>query len=159
MKALKIVALAVVVVVVVVVLAAPLGPLPGIFIGGSEAPVPASWGDTSAVEEIMLEVGEGMIPRVVIIWVVQVDGELHVVGAKDGGWTSMLGDGGPVRMRMKGATYTMQAERITDGMQAIFEAYVNKYRSGYPEIVAEFPAIEEAGETTSVYRLTAPGSA
>lgn len=155
MKILKIGALVLVVTAVVLLFVAPLGPLPGIFIGGTQTPLPAVWPDTRATHEIKLEVGEGAIPRVVIIWVVQVEGDLHVVGAKDSGWTTMIGEGGPVRMRMGDQTYEMQATLVTEEWQPILEAYVEKYRADYPEIVEGFPALAEAEGTVSVFRLTA----
>lgn len=157
MKILKILAIVVVVALAIIAVAAPIGPMPGIFIGGSETPAPADWGDTGKTDEIRLQVGEGMIPRVVIIWVVQVDGDLYVVGAKDGGWTSMIGEGGAVRMRMGDETYNLQADPVTNGWQPIVEAYVEKYRPGYPDIVAGFPALEEAAGSMSVFRLSRPG--
>ena len=158
MKVLKILALALVVVAIVVVWSAPIGPMPGVFIGGTATPLPTTWGDTSQIHEIELEVSSGMIPRVVIIWVVQVDGDLHVVGARDSGWTSALGSGGPVRMRMGDETYVMQATLLSTGWEQVVEAYVEKYRADYPDIVAGFPDIEEAAGTVSVFRLTAPGA-
>ena len=90
---------------IVFVLVAPIGPLPGVLIGGIESEAPLDWGDTLNVHEITLEV-PGPLPRVVIIWVAQSLGELYVVGSKNSGWVSMLGDGGPVRMRMEDKTYS-----------------------------------------------------
>jgi hypothetical protein len=153
MKALKIVALVVAVVLVVLIFATPLGPLPGLFIGGTATPVPASWGDTRPIHEIQLQVGEGPIRRVVIIWVVQVDGLLHVVGAKESGWTAAIGGSGPVRMRMGDKTYDMQATLMTDGWQPVLQAYVDKYRADYPEIIEGFPSIDEAQGAVSVFQL------
>ena len=159
MKILKIGALVLAATAAVLVFVAPLGPLPGIFIGGTQTALPAAWQDTRSIHEIRLKVGEGAIPRVVIIWVVQVDGDLHVVGAKDGGWTSAIGNGGPVRMRMGDKTYDMQATLVAKAWQPILEAYVEKYQADYPDIVEGFPPMEEAEGTVSVFRLTAPESA
>lgn len=153
MKVLKILLAVLVVALVAVVLLAPIGPLPGIFIGGNDAVVPSSWGDTRDVDEVRLQVGDGLMPRVVIIWVIQVDGALHVVGARDGGWTSMIGRGGPVRLRIDDETYDLRAEAVVTGWQPVLEAYVEKYRADYPEIIAGFPAIEEAEESVAVFRL------
>ncbi len=155
MKIIKILAGVLLVVLVAVVLMAPIGPLPGVFIGGTQTPVPALWGETGEVDEIRLQVGEGLIPRVVIIWVVQVAGDLYVVGAADGGWTSMIGQGGPVRMRLGDKTYDLRADLLTANWQPVLEAYVDKYRPDYPDIVAGFPAIDEAEGTISVFRLSA----
>lgn len=153
MKVLKIVAAVLAVLLVVVALAAPLGPLPGIFIGGTATPVPATWGDTRPIHEIQLQVGTGLIPRVVIIWVVQVNGRLHVVGASDSGWTRAIGQSAPVRMRMGDKTYDMQALLMTSGWQPVLEAYVDKYRADYPEIIEGFPSVEDAQGAVSVFQL------
>ena len=68
-------------IVAIVIWLAPIAMLPGFFIGGSATPAPSSWEDTSTIDEVRLKVG-GVIPRVVIIWIVQVDGELYVTGAR-----------------------------------------------------------------------------
>jgi hypothetical protein len=153
MKILKITVPALALLALLVAWLAPIGPMPGFFIGGSAAETPAAWGDTSQVDEIRLEVPGG-IPRVVIVWVIQLDGDLHVVGSSDGGWVNKLGEGGAVRMRMNGNTYSLNASRVTGGWEPILEAYVNKYRPNYPDIVAGFPTLEEAAGTMAVFRLS-----
>ena len=153
MKFLKIAGPALVLVILMVAWLAPIGPLPGFFIGGSAATPPASWGDTSKTDEIRLEV-QGGIPRVVIVWVVQVGGDLHVVGSKDSGWVNKLGQGGSVRMRMGSNTYSLNASLVTNDWESILEAYVNKYQPNYPDIVEGFPPMEEAAATIAVFRLS-----
>jgi hypothetical protein len=138
--------------IVVVAWLAPIGPLPGFFIGGAAANAPASWADTSETDEITFEV-QGGIPRVVTIWVVQVDGELHVVGSRESGWVQKLGQGGPVRLRLDGNTYSLTASLLNEGWEPALEAYVNKYRPNYPDIVNSFPPLEEAAAASAVFRL------
>ena len=75
MRIAQIVSLTVVALGLVVLLLAPIGPLPGVFIGGTDTPPPATWPDTSGIDEIRLK-APGAIPRVVIIWVIDVGGEL-----------------------------------------------------------------------------------
>lgn len=154
MTAIKYVLLGALGLIVVVTIAAPIGPLPGLFIGGTATEVPARWPDTSDVHEIRLKV-PGTLPRVVIIWVIDHDGELHVVGAPGSGWVSMLGDGGPVQMRLGDETYDLTATRVTDGWQPVLQAYVDKYRPDYPDIVAGFPPMEEAEGQFALFRLEA----
>ena len=134
---------------------APIGPVPGLFIGGTESIAPESWGDTSSVHEIRLKVNGGSLPRVVIIWMVQVEDRLYIVGSKESGWVSMLGQGGPVEMRIGSDTYRMNASVVTENWQLILERYQDKYRPDYPDIVSGFPSIEEAAHTISVFNLTA----
>jgi hypothetical protein len=152
MKALKIALPVLAVLLLVLVWAAPIGPLPGFFIGGTPAEAPAQWPDTSEVHEIELRV-PGSPPRVVIIWVVEHGGELHVVGSRESGWVSRIGAGAPVQLRLGDDTYALNATPVTEGWQEILQAYVDKYRPDYPDIVAGFPSLEEAEGQVAVFRL------
>jgi hypothetical protein len=152
MKIIKIAVPILLVAIILLAWIAPLGPMPGIFIGGTASDLPDSWGNTEATHEIKLEV-QGTLPRVVIIWVVQVDGHLYVVGSKSSGWVQMLGQGGPVRMRMGEQTYSLTAGLVTSGWERILDAYKDKYRPDYPDIVDGFPSLEEAVATIAVFRL------
>ncbi len=155
MRALRIALPAVLVLALVLFLAGPIGPMPGVFIGGTSADAPETWSDTSEVDEILLKV-PGLLPRVVIIWVIDHDGELHVVGSKDSGWVRRIGAGSPVEMRLGDRTYALEASPVTEGWQQILEAYVAKYEADYPDIVAGFPSLEEAEGTVAVFRLDRP---
>ena len=130
----------------------PIGPMPGFFIGGQPTPVPKAWPDTSKVDEILLKV-PGILPRVVIIWVVQVDSALYVVGSRSSGWVQRIADGANVEMRLSGNTYALAAVPIRQELERVVNAYKNKYRADYPDIVAGFPALEEAGDQFGVFRL------
>ena len=156
MKILKALLFIIVIAGVLLAIAAPLGPLPGFFIGGTATAAPATWPDTSTTHEIKLKV-PGTLPRVVIIWVIQHDGELHVVGARDSGWVSMLGQGSPVEMRLGDATYALRATPLSDGWEDVLSAYVEKYEPDYPDIVAGFPSPAEAEDLIAVYRLDRSG--
>ena len=152
MRGLKIALPAILALLLVVVVVAPIGPMPGVFIGGTSTKAPDKWGDTSNVDEIMLRV-PGVLPRVVIIWVIEHGGELHVVGSKNSGWVKRIGSGSPVEMRMDDSTYSLKASPVTEGWQQVLEAYVAKYEAEYPDIVAEFPSIDEAADLVAVFRL------
>lgn len=154
-KVLKIGIPLILVLLVVVALVAPIGPLPGFFIGGTEATAPETWPDTSDVHEIELEV-PGTLPRVVTIWVIQYESELYVTGYTESGWVRKLGDGGPVRMRLGDNTYPLVATVLTNDARPVLTAYMDKYRPDYPDIVASFPTAEEAGDSYAVFRLERP---
>ena len=130
----------------------PIGPMPGFFIGGQPTPVPKAWPDTSKVDEILLKV-PGILPRVVIIWVVQVDSALYVVGSRSSGWVQRIADGANVEMRLSGNTYALAVVPIRQELERVVDAYKNKYRADYPDIVAGFPTLEEAGDQFGVFRL------
>ena len=155
MKALKIGLSLLGLVLLIVIAIAPIGPLPGLFIGGTLATAPEQWPDTTDVDEIRLRV-PGILPRVVIIWVVESAGELHVVGARDSGWVSMLGEGGPVEMRLGDSTYPLRAVAVHEGFEDVLTAYVDKYRTEYPDIIAGFPSVAEALTRVAVFRLERP---
>ena len=152
MRIILILSLSVVAVGLVVLLVAPIGPLPGVFIGGSAAPIPEVWPDTSGIDEIRLK-APGAIPRVVIIWVIEVEGELYVVGRKESGWTQRLDSGAPVEVRIGGSTYAVEATLVEEGAAKILMAYSAKYAPNYPGIVAGLPSIEEAPAVASIYWL------
>lgn len=136
----------------VLIFATPLGPVPGFFIGGTPTASPNQWPDTSDVHEIRLGV-PGTLPRVVIIWVIDYQDELYVVGSAESGWVKMIGTDSPVDMRLAGNTYSLNATAVTEDWEPIMEAYVAKYEPDYPEIVAGFPSIEEAKGQIGVFKL------
>ena len=138
---------------VAAVVAAPFGPLPGIIIGGTPAEPPLQWQDTSSVHEIQLRV-PGTLPRVVNLWVIEIDDELYIVGEKASGWVSMIGEGGPVEMRLGDDTYSLTALPVEEGWQPIYQAYLDKYRPDYPDLVGEFPSPEEDDGTGAIFRLS-----
>ncbi len=152
MRWLKIALPAALVLAAILVVVGPIGPMPGLFIGGTSMQTPEEWGDTSEVDEIMLRV-PGLLPRVVIIWVIDHGGALHVVGSKDSGWVKMIGSGSPVQMRIGDSTYSLKASPVAEGWQPILEAYVAKYEADYPDIVAGFPSMDEAADLVAVFRL------
>ncbi|NKC00631.1 MAG: hypothetical protein GKR90_19355 [Pseudomonadales bacterium] len=155
MKFLKIGAIVLLVVGVIAAIAAPLGPMPGLLIGGTDSEVPSSWGDTKSIDEIHLQIGVGPIGRTVIIWTVQVDGDLYVTGQKDSGWTQGIGSGGPVRLRMADKLYELNASPVTENQVEILNAWLAKYAVNYPEITSAFPDPEESLQTSALFRLSA----
>ena len=62
----------------------PITTTPGFFIGGKPEISPETWIETSSIHEIKLRVS-GMIPRVVIIWFVEIENDLYVVGETESG--------------------------------------------------------------------------
>jgi hypothetical protein len=152
-KLLKIAAVVISLLVVILIGLAPIGPMPGVFIGGKDTSAPAVWGNTSAEHEIRLKV-PGTIPRVVIIWVIQYENDLYIVGSKESGWVKMLGQGGNVDMRLGDNTYSLNASMVVTDWQPVLTAYMDKYRADCPDIVNSFPAAEEAKDSTAVFKLS-----
>lgn len=138
---------------VVVLWLAPIGPMPGFFIGGTVIAAPDTWEDTSAVDEVRLKV-EGLIPRVVIIWVVEVDGELFVTGDKQSGWVKGLENGGDAQLRIGEYTYPVVAEPQTENVDKLIGAWYEKYQPNYPEIVGQMREVSVKPRPYQVFKLT-----
>ena len=52
-------------------------------------------------------------------------------------------------------TFSLTATALVTGWEPVMDAYLDKYRSDYPEIVDGFPSKEEAAGAFSVFRLSA----
>jgi len=150
-KALKIGLGVFVVALVVLVFSLPITTTPGFFIFGNASAAPANWPDTSSILETKIRV-PGVIPRVVITWFVEIDNDMYIVGATANGWTAMLGDGGPVHMRIEDSTYPLQAERVGSGTDQVLQAWEAKYVSGYPDFFGS-SAADEYLVASAIYRL------
>ena len=130
----------------------PITTTPGFFIGGDPEISPETWIETSSIHEIKLRVS-GMIPRVVIIWFVEIENDLYVVGETESGWVNMLGDGGRVHVRLGDKTHPLQASIIDSGIANIIQAWEEKYLNDYPEFF-NTSASEDFLESVSVYKLS-----
>ena len=152
MKILKVLGALLIALVVAVAVAAPIGPMPGLFIGGEQAQPPETWPDTSSVHEVKLKVPGGL-PRVVIIWVVEWAGDLHVVGDKGSGWVRKIGAASPVELRIGDRTFALNAVAVAEAQEAILNAWLDKYEPDYPEIVAGFRNDAAGADSAAVFRL------
>ncbi len=152
MKILKVVATLLVALVLVAIVAAPIGPMPGFFIGGSQTQPPEIWPDTSSVHNVQLKVPGGL-PRVVTIWMAEVAGDLYVAGAKDSGWVRKIGAASPVELRIGDNTFALSAVAVTEDRQAILTAWLDKYEPDYPDIVSDFRNDPQSADNATVFRL------
>ena len=152
MKILKIGFSLILVGLVALVVRLPIATTPGFFIGGSASAAPTNWGNTSSIHEIKLRV-PGIIPRVVIIWFVEIDNDLYTVGETNSGWVSMLSEGGPVQLRLQDSTYPLQARLVNSSKDEILMAWQGKYQKDYPNF---FSSSQSKGflEDSSIYRLS-----
>ena len=152
MKILKVLGALLIALALGVAVAAPIGPMPGFFIGGEQAQPPETWPDTSSVHEVKLKVPGGL-PRVVIIWIVDVAGDLYVVGDRSGGWVRKIGTASPVELRIGDSTFALNAVAVSDDAEAILTAWLDKYEPDYPEIVAGFRNDAAGADSAAVFRL------
>ncbi len=137
-------------------LAAPLGPVPGFRLGGTEAAPPARWSDLHLPHEVLLQTSGGLLPRVVTIWVVETDNELYVFGSRDSGWVESALRSPAVRLRVEDTVYSLRAEALQPPEPDIYRKYVDRYAADYPDIIAQMPSLEEAAEVGMAFRLQRP---
>ena len=150
---LKTVLIVLIVIVIGVAVAAPLGPLPGFRLGGSAASAPEQW-PTRLPDEVRLANYSGALPHVVIIWVVETDNKLYVIGDPASTWVQGVTDSPEVRLRIEDSVYEMTAERLNPGPMHIFQTYIDRYKDDYPEIIASFPPPEQFAGSAAVFELT-----
>ena len=139
MKYLKIILSVVAIALAVVALSLPITTTPGVFIFGNPSAAPENWSDTSSILETKVRV-PGIIPRVVIIWFVEIDNDFYIVGENDSGWISMLGNGGSIHMRIEDSTYPLQATIVNSGVDEILQAWEVKYIEDYPCLLYTSPS-------------------
>lgn len=142
-----------VVAIIVLALAAPIGPMPGLRIGGTPADAPASWNAAELPEEILLATYDGVLPYVVTIWVVESTGRLYVVGDPKSTWVKKATSSPDVKVRIADTVYDMRARRMPTGRIDVLEAYVNRYKAGYPQIIDSFPPLPEMAEGSALFEL------
>lgn len=145
-------------VVTFVALAGPLGPVPGVRLGGNATPVPADWTTVSLPDEVQLKPSGGLFPRVVNIWIVELNNALYVFGAKDGGWTTTVQANPIVELRINDQTFTLKATPVESPGSEIYDQYIARYAASYPEFVESIPQGDALTAQGTVFRLTGAGS-
>ncbi len=144
---------AIIVVALGVAIAAPIGPMPGFRLGGNLATVPAHWSSVDLPEEVRLATASGLLPHVVIIWVVESDDRLYVIGDPESTWVEGATRSPDVRLRIGDKAYDMRATRIESGPREIFQKYIDRYKDNYPEIIEGFPPMEEFSKGAALFEL------
>ena len=139
-----------------VALAAPIGPMPGFRLGGDSATPPAEWSSVALPEEVRLATYASALPHVVIIWVVESNNRLYLVGAPDSTWVEGATQSADVRLRIGNEAYDMRAARLETGRRDIVQKYIDRYKDNYPDIIAGFPPIEEFSQGAAIFELVRP---
>ena len=142
------------IVLIVLAIAAPIGPMPGLRIGGTPAEPPAAWSGTELPDEVLFAAYDGALPYVVTIWIVESGGGLYVVGAPESTWVQKTTSSPDVRVRINDAVYDMRATRMPPGRVDVLEAYVARYKDDYPDIIADFPPLPELAAGSALFQLT-----
>ena len=152
MKAIRISVVLIVAFLMFLAVRLPITTTPGFFIGGDPGISPSIWFETSSTHEMKLRVS-GMIPRVVIIWFIEIENDLYVIGETESGWVKILGDGGRVHARLGDITYPLQASIIDSDTAKIIQAWEEKYQNDYPEFFST-TASKDFLKSSSLYKLS-----
>ncbi len=150
---LKVILTVVVLTLITTAVAGPLGPVPGIRLGGTPSPAPAQWSDIVLPHNVQLRTTGGLLPRVVNIWVVESDNTLFIVGEKGSGWVNGTLNEPQVDLRIGDNRYPLVATAQETVDLHVYQKYIDRYRADYPDIIAGMPKAEEVGDAAVIFRL------
>jgi hypothetical protein len=138
----------------IIAVAGPIGPVAGIRIGGETTPVPASWSSVQLPDEVLLKTSGSVLPWVVTIWIVGDENALYVFGAAGSSWVKNALADPLVELRIHDRTYALKATPLDPPDPAIYQKYIDRYATDYPDIVAGMPKADEVEGVGSVFRLS-----
>ena len=136
---------------------APMGETPGFRLGGSSAASPGDFSFVRDHEIIQLEARGAVLPRVVNIWGVSMDGALYVWGDPGSGWVERVADRpDAVRVRVGEDVYALRAAVVEDRgeLERVVAAYQAKYGADLDAIFGRPATVDDFQR---VYRLTPRG--
>ena len=124
----------------------PIGPMPGLAIGGEEQPTPDDFAFVQDHDLIMIRTYfGGWLPQVHYIWGVGVDDDIYAIAAPGASWRARIDDDPNVSLRIGDNYFNLTAAEVHDAeqTQAAFDAYVTKYGPQLEEIIGHPPVIED----------------
>ena len=134
----------------------PVSFVPGVRLGGTEQPTPATWESVQIPDEVQLAAHGGWIPRVVNIWAVEASGAIYVGGDRASGWVRRAVQDPRVELRIRDAVYALSAVAVEteDERREIRAAYMAKYGEQIRAFAADAGIEpEEFGADGAVFRL------
>ena len=124
----------------------PIGPMPGLAIGGNEQPAPDDFAFVQDHDLITIRtMMGGWLPQVHNIWGVGVGDGVYAAAVPGATWRARLDDDPNVLLRVGDNYYPLTAAVVTDAaiIQTAFEAYVHKYGPALEEVVGHPPTVED----------------
>jgi hypothetical protein len=85
---------------------------------------------------------------------VESGGSLYVVGDPASTWVKKATNSSDVRIRIGDSVYDMQARRMPTRRVDVLQAYVDRYKADYPEIINSFPPLPEFAQGSALFELT-----
>jgi hypothetical protein len=133
----------------------PIGPMPGLNIGGTQQPAPESFEFAQDHELLTIRtLLGGWLPQVHNIWGVGVGDAVYAMAVPEASWRARLEDDPEVLIRIGDNVYRLTATVVDDAdeIQAAFDAYVAKYGDQLEAIVGHPPTV---ADVTGLIRFSA----
>ncbi len=127
----------------------PIGPAPGLAIGGEEQPTPDDFAFVQEHELILVRTFfGGWLPQVHTIWGVGVDDGIYAIAVPGASWRTRINDDPNVLVRVGDNYYNLTAARVGDAVdkQRVFDAYIAKYGPQLEEILGRPGTIEDLSD-------------
>lgn len=126
----------------------PIGPYPGLLIGGTSSPGLDDWTVLDAEGELLIETRTSF-PYVVTINYLATNRGLYVVGLRNSVWRNRIRANPDVRIRVVESTYEMRAYEVPKSDVEQFQFAIDSYCAKFPELVdlwgTELTTIENFG--------------
>ena len=127
----------------------PIGPMPGLAIGGQEQPAPNDFEFVQDHELLLVRTFfGGWLPQVHYIWGVGVDDSIYAIAVPGASWRARINDDPDVLVRVGDNYYNLTAAKVNDAedRQAVFDAYIAKYGPQLEEILGRPGTIEDMSD-------------
>jgi len=127
----------------------PIGPMPGLAIGGEEQPPPNDFAFVQEHELLLIRTYfGGWLPQVHYIWGVGVDDAIYAIAVPGASWRARIDDDPNVLLRVGDSYYNLTATRANDAAdkQRVFDAYIAKYGPQLEEILGRPGTIEDLSD-------------
>jgi hypothetical protein len=124
----------------------PIGPMPGLNIGGDEQPPPDDFAFVQDHELLTVRtLFGGWLPQVHNIWGVGVGDAIYAAAVPGASWRARIDDDPNVLIRVGDNHYELTATEVSDAneIQAAFDAFVEKYGAQLEEVTGHPPTIED----------------
>lgn len=125
----------------------PIGPMPGLVIGGEPTDVPDDFSTVATTNLVQIKTQRwGWLPQVHHIWAVGIDDAVYVVAVPGASWRDRVSQDPNVQLRIRDATYNLIANEISSDAerQRAYNAYVAKYAGELEEVLGRKSTIADA---------------
>lgn len=127
----------------------PIGPMPGLAIGGEERAAPDNFEFVQDHDLILIRTYYGgWFPQVHNIWGVGVGNGIYAIAVPGASWRARVMDDPNVLLRVGDAHYELVAATVNDPEETrrVFDVYIAKYGPQLEEILGRPGTIDDMGD-------------